>query len=42
LLLRLAVKRLLICYRCKAHFRGFQRNPEHQAFDLHTEEQYPG
>jgi DNA-directed RNA polymerase subunit RPC12/RpoP len=40
--LYLVLPEIAICYRCKAHFRGFQRNPEHQPFDLHTEEQYPG
>ena len=31
---------ITVCYRCQAHFRGFARNPAHQAFDLHTAEQY--
>lgn len=31
---------ITICYRCQAHFRGFRRNPEHEAFDLHITEQY--
>jgi hypothetical protein len=31
---------ITVCYRCHAHFRGFRRNPEHHAFDLHTAEQY--
>jgi hypothetical protein len=31
---------ITVCYRCHAHFRGFRRNPAHQAFDLHTAEQY--
>ena len=31
---------ITICYRCQAHFRGFARNPRHQAFDLHLAEQY--
>jgi hypothetical protein len=31
---------ITICYRCQAHFRGFARNPRHQAFDLHIAEQY--
>ena len=31
---------ITICYRCQAHFRGFARNPAHQAFDLHIAEQY--
>jgi DNA-directed RNA polymerase subunit RPC12/RpoP len=31
---------ITVCYRCHAHFRGFVRNPRHQAFDLHVAEQY--
>lgn len=31
---------ITVCYRCHAHFRGFARNPQHQAFDLHVAEQY--
>jgi len=31
---------ITVCYRCHAHFRGFRRNPRHQAFDLHLAEQY--
>ncbi len=31
---------ITVCYRCHAHFRGFARNPEHAAFDLHIAEQY--
>ena len=31
---------ITVCYRCHAHFRGFLRNPGHQAFDLHLAEQY--
>jgi hypothetical protein len=31
---------ITVCYRCHAHFRGFRRNPKHQAFDLHVAEQY--
>ena len=31
---------ITVCYRCQAHFRGFRRNPQHQAFDLHLAEQY--
>ena len=31
---------ITVCYRCHAHFRGFARNPQHTAFDLHTAEQY--
>ena len=35
-LLRLAVKRLLICYRCKAQFRGFPPGAHCRPFDLAT------
>ncbi|HEY7513649.1 MAG TPA: hypothetical protein VIC87_04200 [Vicinamibacteria bacterium] len=31
---------ITVCYRCHAHFRGFPRNPRHEAFDLHIAEQY--
>lgn len=31
---------ITVCYRCDAHFRGFRRNPRHQAYDLHIAEQY--
>jgi hypothetical protein len=31
---------ITVCYRCHAHFRGFARNPKHEAFDLHLAEQY--
>ena len=31
---------IAICYRCKAHYRRFRRNPGHQPFDLHVEEKY--
>ncbi|MGQ0554148.1 MAG: hypothetical protein ACT4PU_13120 [Planctomycetota bacterium] len=36
LLLRLLVKRLLICYRCKSLFRGFPAGPSCRPFDLAT------
>jgi len=38
--LYLLLPEITICYRCQAHFRGFDRNPGHQPFDLHTAEQY--
>jgi hypothetical protein len=38
--LYLLLPEVTICYRCHAHFRGFRRNPAHQAFDLHLAEQY--
>jgi DNA-directed RNA polymerase subunit RPC12/RpoP len=31
---------ITVCYRCQAHFRGFAKNPAHEAFDLHLAEQY--
>jgi hypothetical protein len=31
---------IAVCYRCQAYFRGFARNPKHEAFDLHVAEQY--
>ena len=38
--LYLLLPEITICYRCHAHFRGFRRNPKHQPFDLHLDEQY--
>ncbi|MFI5006143.1 MAG: hypothetical protein ACHQKZ_01835 [Solirubrobacterales bacterium] len=38
--LYLLLPEIAICYRCHAHFRGFVRNPRHEAFDLHVAEQY--
>jgi hypothetical protein len=38
--LYLLLPEITICYRCGTHFRGFPRNPRHQAFDLHVAEQY--
>ena len=38
--LYLLLPEITICYRCQAHFRGFVRNPRHEAFDLHVAEQY--
>ena len=38
--LYLLLPEIAICYRCHAHFRGFLRNPRHEAFDLHVAEQY--
>ena len=34
--LKLLVKRLLICYRCKAQYRGFPPGPRCRPFDLAT------
>jgi len=36
LLLRLAIKRVLICYSCKSQFRGFAPGPMCRTFDLAT------
>jgi DNA-directed RNA polymerase subunit RPC12/RpoP len=38
--LYLLLPEITICYRCGTHFRGFPRNPRHQAYDLHIAEQY--
>ena len=38
--LYLLLPEITVCYRCHAHFRGFARNPKHQAYDLHLAEQY--
>jgi hypothetical protein len=38
--LYLVLPEITVCYRCHAHFRGFPRNPRHEAFDLHVAEQY--
>jgi hypothetical protein len=38
--LYLLLPQITVCYRCHAHFRGFSRNPKHQPFDLHLDEQY--
>jgi hypothetical protein len=36
LILYLALPKYAICYKCLTEYRGFQRNPEHKAFDLAT------
>ena len=38
--LYLLLPEITVCYRCHAHYRGFARNRQHQAFDLHLAEQY--
>jgi DNA-directed RNA polymerase subunit RPC12/RpoP len=38
--LYLLLPRVTICYRCQAHFRGFAKNPRHEAYDIHVAEQY--
>jgi len=41
-LLRLVVRRFLICYRCKAQYRGFPPGPGCRPFDLATWEVHDG
>jgi hypothetical protein len=36
------VKDVTVCYSCHALYRGFLRNPEHEAFDLKKLEKYGG
>ena len=36
------VGEVTVCYSCHAVFRGFQRNPEHEPFDLKKLEKYGG
>ena len=31
---------MTICYTCRAEYRGFKKNPNHEFFDLKAEEQY--
>ena len=31
---------MLVCYRCKAEYRGQKHTPEHQEFDRHIDELY--
>ena len=31
---------VVVCYRCRAQYRGFPRNPEHHPFELATGEKY--
>ena len=38
--LYMVLPEITVCYRCHAHFRGFAKNPRHEAFDLHLAEQY--
>lgn len=38
----LLVGDVTVCYSCHALYRGFQRNPEHEAFDLKKLEKYGG
>jgi len=36
------VKDVTVCYSCHALYRGFERNPEHEPFDLKKLEKYGG
>ena len=36
------VGEVTVCYSCHAIYRGFKRNPEHEAFDLKRLEKYGG
>lgn len=36
------VGEVTVCYSCHAIYRGFARNPEHEAFDLKKLEKYGG
>lgn len=42
LLLRFVIRRVLICYRCKAQFRGFPPGTSCRPFDLATFEAHDG
>jgi hypothetical protein len=36
------VREVTVCYSCHAVYRGFNRNPEHEPFDLKKLEKYGG
>ena len=36
------VGEVTVCYACHAIYRGFQKNPEHEPFDLKKLEKYGG
>src|SRR5262245_60317418 len=36
------VNEVTVCYACHAIYRGFQKNPEHETFDLKNLEKYGG
>lgn len=42
LLVYVLVGDVTVCYSCHALYRGFERNPEHEAFDLKKLEKYGG
>jgi len=31
---------MTVCYKCRAEYRGFQKNPNHKEFDRHIDELY--
>ena len=33
-------KWMAVCYKCRAEYRGFERNPAHKEFDRHVDELY--
>ncbi len=39
-LLYLLVGDAVVCYRCQAHYKGFQASPAHQPFELTVGERY--
>lgn len=39
-LIFLFVGKVTVCYRCRAEYRGFVYNPDHEGFDLATSEKY--
>jgi hypothetical protein len=41
-LLYLLIRDVTVCYSCHAVYRGFERNPEHEPFDLKRLEKYGG
>jgi len=42
LLIYAVVADVTVCYSCHALYRGFPRNPAHEAFDLKNLEKYGG
>ena len=31
---------MTVCYKCRAEYRGFHKNPSHKEFDRHVDELY--
>jgi hypothetical protein len=42
LLVYLMLGEVTVCYTCHSIYRGFERNPEHEPFDLKKLEKYGG